>query len=170
MGWEVIDPFSMRFMSAAFSFAMALIGAQSANAADLRITWVSNGTVLQEITVDLAKLDALPQRTIVTATPWTTGETTFSGPELAALAKLGPGMALSADLHALNDYSASVPAQDWSEYHIILATRINREVPRVYQKGPFWLMYPLNEMPIPVSQVYISRMVWQVDSVQFNVK
>lgn len=153
-----------------FVFALALLVAPGSNAAELRLTWVADERLVQETIVDLPQLDELPQTTLVTRTPWTSGMTSFAGPELGILAKLGPGNAVSAELHALNDYSASVPAKDWTGYKVILATRINGAAPRVYEKGPYWLMYPLDQMPQPTPQIYITRMVWQIQSIRFNVE
>lgn len=162
--------FGKRLRSSALVVAVAMFGATDTGAAELRLTWVAKEGVVKETTLDLAELDALPQATLVTDTPWTTAPTTFVGPELGTLASLGPGTAVSAELHALNDYSTTVPAQDWSEYNVILTTRINGSVPRVHEKGPYWLMYPLNTMPQPTPQVYITRMIWQVTSIRFNVE
>lgn len=162
--------FGIGLASPALIASLALFGAPDTCAAELRLTWVANGGVVHETILDLAQLDALPQTTLLTETPWTAAATNFVGPELGTLARLGPGHVASAELHALNDYSTTIPAQDWSDYQVILTTRVNGATPRVYEKGPYWLMYPLNEMPQPTPQVYITRMIWQVDSIQFNVE
>ncbi len=157
------------FRPSALVVPLALLVAPGTSAAELRLIWVADERVVHETIVDLPQLDALPQTTLVTKTPWTSGMTTFVGPELGTLAKLGPGNAVSAELHALNDYSASIPAKDWTDYNVILATRVNGAAPRVYEKGPYWLMYPLDQMPQPTPQIYVTRMVWQVESIRFHV-
>ncbi len=162
--------FRTGFRRSALVVALALLVAPGTSAAELRLTWVADERVVHETIVDLPQLDELPQTTLVTKTPWTSGVTTFVGPELRTLAKLGPGNAVSAEFHALNDYSASVPAKDWTDYNVILATRIDGAVPRVYEKGPYWLMYPLDQMAQPTPQIYITRMIWQVDSIRFYVE
>jgi len=161
--------FRTGFRRSTLVVALALLVAPGTNAAELRLTWVADGRVVHETVVDLPQLDELPQTTLVIKTPWTSGMTSFVGPELGTLAKLGPGNAVSAELHALNDYSASVPAKDWTDYDVILTTRINGAPPRVFEKGPYWLMYPLDQMPQPTPQIYITRMVWQIDSIRFHV-
>lgn len=166
----MICRFGNGFRPRALVAAIALLLAPDTSAAELRLTWVADERVVHETVVDLPQLDDLPQTTLVTKTPWTSGMTTFVGPELGTLAKLGPGNSVSADLQALNDYSASVPAKDWIDYDVILTTRINGAAPRVYEKGPYWLMYPLDQMPQPTPQIYISRMIWQVDSIRFYLE
>lgn len=165
-----MTPFGLGLRPSALVLTLALFGAPCTSAAELRLTWVAKEGVVHETTLDLAQLDALPQTTLVTETPWTSAPTTFVGPELETLALMGPGKAVSAELHALNDYSATVPAQDWVDYNVILTTRINGAVPRVHEKGPYWLMYPVNVLPQPTPQVYITRMIWQVTSIRFNVE
>jgi len=143
----------------------------SAQAADVDVKWIaSDATVVAERTMDLAALDSLPQAAIVTSTPWTEGKRRFSGPQLASLSTLAGGIAERALLRALNDFTAEVPSQDWTDLGIVLATRIDGKAPRVFEKGPFWLMYPVDTLPQPVEQKFLSRMIWQVDAITFYLK
>jgi hypothetical protein len=142
----------------------------SALSAELSLRWVgTDGAVQKEMVLDLAGLDQLPQRELATSTPWTTGKQVFTGPGLADLAALGPESAF-ATVKALNDYQADVPAEDWATLNPVVASRINAKEPPIYDKGPFWLVYPVDQLPVPLPQVYLSRMVWQINAVIFHVR
>lgn len=120
--------------------------------------------------LSLAELESLPQQVIATTTPWTRGVQNFSGPTLADLSRLTGQAPHEAELHALNDYSVVVPAEDWERFNIILATRIDGRIPRVFEKGPYWLIYPVDKMQQPLAQKYVSRMIWQVDNIEFHTR
>jgi len=140
-------------------------------ASSLTVRWVANdGHVVAERIMDLQALDALSQSSIVTSTPWTEGPQTFTGPTLETLSSLVDISVRHALLHALNDFTADVPSEDWTSLGIVLATRIDGRVPRVYEKGPYWLMYPVDSLPQPLEQKYLSRMIWQVDAITFYIK
>ena len=148
------------------------LGAAAVAADELSLRWQSaSGDVLAERRLSLDELDALPQLTVETSTPWTDGKNAFSGLSLADLAALAPaGEVISADLVALNDYMASVPAEDWQSLPLVLASRMNGKTIPVYEKGPFWLIYPVDELDKPLAQAYVARMVWQVASITFHVR
>lgn len=149
-----------------------LLGVSVAAADELVLRWKnSSGDLVAERSLTLDDLDALPQLTLETSTPWTDGKSIFSGVSLADLATLtSAGEVISADLVALNDYMASVPANDWQSMTLVLASRINGKTMPVYDKGPFWLVYPVDDLEEPLAQAYVARMVWQVASITFHVR
>ena len=152
--------------------ALTLFTVQAASAAELALRWVKpDGTVLSEKSLWTKDVEALPQTTFTTNTPWTTEPTKFTGPSFGELAALGPGKATKADVTAINDYSAEIPAEDWTEHGAVLAVRVNGELMKICDKGPFWVMYPIDEEPRVLNiQLYHSRMVWQVQSIDFLVE
>ena len=156
---------------ASFALVSLLLGA-SAAAAELRLRWETpSGDLVAERRLSFSELDALPQATLRTSTPWTEGINDFTGLSLADLAALVPaGEVASADLVALNDYMASVPAEDWQAMTLVLASRMNGNTMPVYEKGPFWLVYPVDTLQKPLPQAYVARMVWQVASITFHVR
>lgn len=159
------------FVASALYVTMLMFSlASSAQAAELRLSWVNaSGEIIAAKTLDLAALDALAQAEIVTTTPWNKDKRRFTGPSFADLAALGPAAGM-ANITALNDYEVEVPAEDWQTLPLVLATRIDgKEVP-VYDKGPYWLMYPVDSLPVPLPQVYVSRMIWQIKAVVFHVR
>ncbi|WP_421699479.1 hypothetical protein [Ancylobacter sp.] len=143
----------------------------SARADELTLRWLgADGQVALEKTLTLAEIDRLPQVTIDTSTPWTDGLKRFTGPSLGALAALGGRPVREAKVMALNDYVAPIPAEDWKEHGAILTTRIDGKTMRVRDKGPFWVMYPIDSDPALRQQYYQSRMVWQVKSIDFSAQ
>jgi hypothetical protein len=150
--------------------ALFLLGA-GASAQEIAVRWLGkDGAVIKEETLDLAEIEALPQKEIVTTTPWTEGVQTFTGPSLGDIAALGGQPAVQADVTALNDYSATIPAEDWEQRGAILAARQGGETMRIRDKGPYWIMYPIDSDPELNTQFYHARMVWQVSDIDFIVE
>lgn len=139
---------------------------------DLTVRWkAQDGTILKELILDTAALEALPQSTFTTATPWTDGIQTFAGPSIGEIATLGPRPVKEAKFSALNNYSSTLPSEDWTVLGAILATRHNGEHMDVRNLGPFWVIYPIDKQPSILDvQRYHGRMVWQVKEVDFVVE
>ncbi len=114
---------------------------------------------------DLAMLDALPRGRFEGETPWTRGRTVFTGPLAAAV--LDAVAATGADLrvHALNDYDADMPASDFRDHAVILATRRDGAVMSIRDKGPVWVIYPMDKEPALRIETIYTRSVWQVKSI-----
>ncbi|MBK8159580.1 MAG: molybdopterin-dependent oxidoreductase [Rhodospirillaceae bacterium] len=154
-----------RILSAGLLAAWLALGLQVATAAAEDPILTVDGAISKgpSVTYTLAELDAMPQTEIKTATPWYDGVQTFSGPLLShVLAAVG---AQGADItaHALNDYSADLPAADAADFGVILATRINGEVLSIRDKGPIFIVYPYDSDAKLRHDIYYTRSVWQVD-------
>jgi hypothetical protein len=148
----------------------AVLAALPALAQDLTLIWKRpNGEIAKQETLKLAEVDALKQTEVVTATPWTNGKNTFTGPALALLAARG-GEAREARVLALNDYSQVVPAEDWARHPVIMASRMDGKPMSIREKGPFWVVYPLDSDAELRSQRIHARMVWQVKTVEFTLR
>ncbi|MEH7827663.1 hypothetical protein [Gemmobacter denitrificans] len=115
---------------------------------------------------DLAMLEALTQRETITATPWYDGVQTFSGPTIADLMTTVGATGGTLRVIAINDYAVEMPMADVSGYPVILATRHNGEPMSVRDKGPLFVIYPFDEFPDLVNEVYFARSVWQVKRIE----
>lgn len=156
--------------TAAACFAPAVRAASLAKPAG-RVVLTVSGKIGEHNTgnaaaFDLAMLDALPQGQFTGETPWTKGQTTFTGPLgsglLAAVGATGTKMRIS----ALNDYSCDVPVADFSSYRVILATRQDGKTMPVREKGPVWVIYPWDTDASLRSETYYQRCVWQIKTIE----
>lgn len=113
---------------------------------------------------DMPMLAALPQRQLVTHTPWHKGLQTFTGPLLRdVLAQAGAtGHRLVA--MALNDYRIELPLEDLQTFDVVLARLHNGEPMRVRDMGPLFIVYPYDSDERLRNDRYYSRSAWQLRS------
>jgi hypothetical protein len=138
-------------------------------AADL--LFVTNATDPAQAGVRLSEADllALPQVTIRTRTEFTDGVVEFVGPLARdAVATIKTGSATSAHLLAANDYAIDVPLSDFTKYDVILAMRANGERLSRRDKGPIWVMYPLDDHAELQDPVYNIRLIWQLTEIELR--
>lgn len=157
------------------AFALSLSGAVAALADDLPapqgpvVLTVSgaishsNGNGVAQF--DQAMLDALPQRTTVTKTPWYEGPQTFSGPLMSGLLEAVGATGETIKVTALNDYSADIPLQDVLSYPVILADRLDDTLLSVRDKGPLFVIYPFDEFRELYDEVHFGQSVWQINAI-----
>ena len=113
---------------------------------------------------DLDMLAALPQRRLVTHTPWHQGAQAFTGPLLRdVLAQAGAEGKLLIAV-ALNDYRCEIPTEDTRHYDVVLARLLNGEPMRVRDKGPLFIVYPYDTDARLRSDRYYARSAWQLRS------
>ena len=119
-------------------------------------------------TFDMAALAHLPQRDIVTATPWYDRPHKFTGPLLRDV--LGAANAKGATLKAiaLNDYAVEIPLADALKYDVIVARLFDdKPMPR-RDKGPLFIIYPFDEQAELHKQLYFTRCAWQLKEIEVN--
>jgi hypothetical protein len=111
---------------------------------------------------DLKMLEALGIQSLSTATSLTDGPQEFSGVPLRKILAAVDARGKTVEAVALNDYTYDIDIEDFSRFPVILATRMNGRALRVRDKGPLWIVYPLDEFT-EMEQVQIERrMVWQL--------
>lgn len=115
---------------------------------------------------DLAMLDQLPGRQATMRTPWTEGDTSFSGPLVRAILEASGAKGSKLLVRALNDYFAEVPMEDVDKLDTILATHQNGKLMSVRDKGPLFLIYPFDKDPALYNEKYFSRSVWQIKEIE----
>jgi hypothetical protein len=114
---------------------------------------------------DDALLDALPQKSFVTETPWTKGPVKFTGPLLSDVLKAVNASGVNIKALALNDYKVNIPVEDTRKFGIILARQMDGKMLTVRDKGPLFVMYPFEQFPELKTSVYFSRCIWQLQSI-----
>jgi hypothetical protein len=111
---------------------------------------------------DRAMLGGAGIFTMYTSTPWTEGVVKFEGvlarDLLAAVGAIGETVSAI----AINDYAVEIPVSDLMEHPVIIAYSMNGKPMSVRDKGPLWIIYPLNSHPELDTQTYHSRMIWQL--------
>ncbi|AYF34148.1 oxidoreductase [Vreelandella alkaliphila] len=127
---------------------------------------------------DRDMLQALPQHSFETGTPWTEGSSTYSGPLMRTLLEhVGlPGSGNSSGnssensvyVSALNGFEAEIPISDFYEYDVILALERNGQSIPIREYGPLWVLYPFSQDEALLSEKMRFRAVWQV--MQINVR
>jgi hypothetical protein len=113
---------------------------------------------------DAALLDALPQHSFVSATPWLKNPATFTGPLLKDVLKALKAQGTHLKALALNDYKSDIPLDDAFKFDVILARKVDGRVLTVREKGPIFVMYPFERFPELKTDIYYSRCVWQLKS------
>jgi len=114
----------------------------------------------------LEEILAMPQTTIVTKNDYVDEATTFQGPSLrSVLEEMDVPQDATLKMVALNDFSSEVPAADAFKYDVILAVLLNGETMSVRDKGPIWVIYPMDGNPELHDEIYNDRLVWQLKSI-----
>jgi hypothetical protein len=134
-----------------------------AAAGDFLVVSNSINPAQAEVRFSEADLLALPQVTIRTKTEFSDGVVEFVGPLARdAVALIDAGTATSVHLVAANDYSINIPLSDFTNYDVILAMQANGKRLSLRDKGPIWLMYPLDDHTELQDPVYNIRLIWQL--------
>lgn len=138
------------------TFAMALQAAPK-----LTITTDTDAVIL-----DRNQLEAFPQTTITTTSPYYEGTAEFSGPSLKrVLESAGLSGQSRITFQALNDYQVEASLDEVMGLNAIVATRMNGKPMSVRNRGPFWVMLPLSDRPELDSEEYHRFMVWQLNRI-----
>ncbi len=122
-----------------------------------------------EVRLTEADLLAMPQVTVRTRTEWTDGVAEYVGPLARdVVARIGAGPATTAHLVAANDYSVDVPIGDFTEYDVIFAMQADGKRLTLRDKGPLWVMYPIDDHAELNDPTYNLRMIWQLTTVELR--
>lgn len=117
----------------------------------------------------LEEILAMEQTTIVTKNDYVDEATTFQGPTLrSVLEEMDVARDATLKMVALNDFSSEVPATDAFKYDVILAVLLNGETMSVRNKGPIWIIYPMDGNPELHDDIYNNRLVWQLQSISVH--
>lgn len=152
--------------------ATLLVAACSAGAADLpepsgRVLLtvdgnigVTNGDGVARF--DRAMLTDLGRHRIETELPWTDGAVVFEGVPLSAVLEAVDADGEMLRATALNDYAVDIPVSDVTDYRVILAMTRDGERLSVRDKGPLWVIYPMQAHDELEGELYLNRHIWQL--------
>jgi len=128
---------------------------------------VGNTNADQRADFDMAMLEALPQHSFSTSTPWFKTARRFSGPLLRdVLAAAGSRAGKTLRAVALNDYKVEIPVEDALRHKVLMATRLDGAQMPVREKGPLFIIYPYDENADLRSERFYSRSAWQLRTLE----
>ena len=143
--------------------------AMPAAAQDLLVIRNATAPAQAETRFSEADLLALPQVTVRTRTEFTDGVVEIVGPLARdAIAFIDVGSATTVHLVAANDYAIDIPLSDLTDYDVILAMQTNGERLSIRDKGPIWLMYPLDDHAELQDKIYTGRLIWQLTTMELR--
>lgn len=117
---------------------------------------------------DLSMLEALPQHTFTTQTPWNNTAQTFTGPLLRDVLDALKAKGNRIQATALNDYRINIPLEDARKFNVLMALRINGEAIPVRTKGPLFIVYPFDSAQELQSKTYYERSIWQLKALDIQ--
>ncbi len=120
----------------------------------------------ESIPFDMAGLESLGTSEIVTETPWSEGEVTFTGVLFRDVLEAVGAHGNAVKAFALNDYSVTIPLTDLNSYDVIIATKRDGNPMRVRDRGPLWVIYPWSDHSDLRNEVYYARSIWQLRSLE----
>lgn len=117
---------------------------------------------------DMAMLEALPQKTFTTMTPWEKSPVKFSGPLLRDVLAAVKARGTTLKAVALNDYKITIPLEDTTQFDMVLAHRMNDRPIPVRTKGPLFVVYPFDNHAALQNPVYYERSIWQLGGLEID--
>jgi len=123
---------------------------------------IANTTDGKQAQFDRAALEAMGLTVVETSTPWTDGVVRYEGVLGRDLMKHVGANGTKLVATALNDYLADIPLSDLTDYDVILAIKANGEYLPIRDKGPIFVVYPLDSDSALLNNTIYSRCVWQL--------
>jgi len=123
---------------------------------------ISNANVGNSAGFDWEMLVTLGMHTLETSNPWVKGMNTFEGVLLADVLRAVGVTDGTLEARALDGFTVDVPVRDAFDFPVLLAMKWNGEVMRVRNKGPIWIVYPVDQYAELKKEQFSSRSIWQL--------
>jgi len=117
---------------------------------------------------DMAMLEALPQHSFTTRTPWFDKPVKFTGPLLADVLVAVKASGNTVGAVAINDYRISIPVADARKYEVIVARLIDGQPMPVREKGPLFVVYPFDSAAELRTSTFYERSIWQLKALDIQ--
>jgi hypothetical protein len=127
---------------------------------------ISHTNVDDEAHFDRAMLEALPSGTITTANHVVSPSVEYKGPILSALLEAVGAQGKTVRVIALDDYSSELSYDDIKKYGVLLATHEGGRQMTLDDRGPLFVVFPFDEHKELRQDLYYSKSVWQVMSIE----
>jgi hypothetical protein len=115
---------------------------------------------------DMPMLEAMPQISFTTSTPWWAQPRKFTGPLLRDVLAAAGAQGTTLRARALNDYRVDIPFDDAQRHDMIVARLLDGKPMAVRDKGPLFIIYPFDARPELRNTVYFSRSAWQLRAIE----
>ena len=123
---------------------------------------IENRNSPQGAVFDRAMLEALGLERLRTSSPWTDGVPEFEGVPARAVMQAVGARGERVVASALNDYQVDIPLQDFVDYPVLFALRMDGQELTVRDRGPIWIVYPRDDYPELRNERVNARWVWQL--------
>lgn len=123
---------------------------------------IKHGNAVGVVELSLEMIQQLPQRVLHTGTAVTDDIHKFEGPLMRDLLELVGAYGEITRAIALNGYSVDIPSSDFYNYDVILATHMDDKQLQPNDKGPYWIVYPRDQVHKLQDIRYDYRWVWQL--------
>lgn len=112
---------------------------------------------------DRAMLEAIGMQMLKTSTPFEEGAHNYEGILLRDLLKRVGASGDTLIAHAVDGYTVEIPASDAAKFPVILAMTRNGQIMDVSNKGPIWVIYPIDQFRELKTEEISARSIWQLD-------
>ena len=114
---------------------------------------------------DRAMLSKLGSHHVYTSTPWTDGVIDFEGVLFSDVLAAVDAQGTALEATALNDYTVKIDVADLHKYPVIIAMSADGKPLTRRDKGPLWVIYPLDDHSDIEQMGKLSNMIWQLNRI-----
>ncbi len=119
------------------------------------------------LSITESDLKSFPEVTFKATTPWYPKTVEFKGVSFkAVLEKAGIKSTDMLTVVAWDKYSTDVPAADAFEHNVMLATHADGVRMDLKNKGPLFIMYPMDDNPKLKDNQFYNRSVWSIKEIR----
>lgn len=123
---------------------------------------ISKHNASHQAVFDLKMIEALPQHSFTTRTPWYNTPVKFTGPKLSDVLAAVGAQGKEIQAVALNDYRITIPVSDIQRYPVVMAWKINDQPIPIRAKGPLFVAYPYDSDAALHTAQFYERSIWQL--------
>lgn len=118
-----------------------------------------------EAHLDRALLQSIGIKKLSTSNQYEPGVHDYEGVMLKDLLSFVGASGTTLVALALDGYSIEIPVHDAERYPVLLAMEKKGEPMTVREKGPIWVIYPIDQFKELHDQKYSSRSIWQLNRI-----
>jgi len=115
---------------------------------------------------DREMLKAIGLKSLTTTNPFETGVQQFEGVLLSDVLKMVGADGTRLIATALDGYAIEIPIEDPMTYPVLIAMVWNGQEMKVRNKGPLWIVYPVDQYDDLSAEQYSARSIWQLRRIE----